>query len=385
MARITLAELGLLISTGDIEEEARKKWDKQEKARRGLSQVVVSLMPLLVLVMMAVFYLLSAPHTAELLDKITPGYGWVAPIGFELGVLIVSALRELGWKHADWRRDPSRFILGLLMFISITINVFGGFIAIVTKDSALKLSTVQDLLGALPTLPATSQILLIGLVIPIGIVIPIMAWYSGETLIKLALGRIQLSAENGEDRWLKDRRKILQQALFTEAIKHGAGQATAGQWSQTMVYRWYKEVIHEDQVAPTDARARAAVERLGEPTAAYSNQQREVGFGGLITDNGRRGQTGQIGFSGTQVQPFAGSPVHSVRLDEGTNGRTTDNGRTAGRDPNARARIAAYFDAHPEAVYLKSRDLEEIIDAKKTTINAVQQIYRQRLKGQSDD
>src|SRR5258706_9698239 len=34
-----------------------------------------------------VLYGLSAPHTASVFDKLTPGWGWIAPVGVEFGLL----------------------------------------------------------------------------------------------------------------------------------------------------------------------------------------------------------------------------------------------------------------------------------------------------------
>lgn len=368
MAQITAKDLSLTINVGNIEEEVRAAWEQKQKARRGLVQWMVRALPLGLLIMLVVFYTLSAPHTAGLIEKITPGWGMVAPIGFELGVLIVSMLIESGWKNKESVR-----ILRLLLGISIAINVGGGLISVITSSLTLELQrhTIQDLLARLPELPAEAQIVLIFLVIPMGVTIPVMSKWSGETLIKMALGKVQLTTESDEDRWLRERRKVLQQGLFSKAITMGAGQATAGEWSQRMVYQWYREAPQEHAVT-VDAYASSKLPDGSAMPAPVAS--RDFGFGG-IADNRT---TGQYGLTGNSVQEGHGLQAGNVHnVHENPDSGRTDSGQTSGRKRDAREIVREYLKANPDSVNMNVRSLADLLRVGKSTVSEVQREFRE--------
>src|SRR5690606_19459591 len=99
MGSITLKDLSQNIDVSQIAREARTQWEKSERGRLSLERKMLNALPIGLVVMVLVFYSLSAPHTAHILDMVTPGWGMFAPIGFEVGLLIVAALIEAGW-HA---------------------------------------------------------------------------------------------------------------------------------------------------------------------------------------------------------------------------------------------------------------------------------------------
>jgi hypothetical protein len=372
MAQITAKDLSTLISIGDVEETARQNWERTQRRRRGISQWLVRSLPVALMIMLIVFYALSAPHTAELLNKITPGVGWLAPVGFELGVLIVAALREAGWRSPNWRTDLTRWILYLLLLMSIAINVAGGFVSVVSVslDTDIQGNTLQAMLSLFPELPATAQIVLM-LVIPMGVLIPIMGKFAGEAVIKFSLNKISLSTENDEDRWLKDRRKLLQQALYAAAVKLGAGAVTAGDWSQRMVYHWYKEAVQE-RVTTTEAYASTRLPDAAAMPVPTAN--RDFGFAALA-DNRTIGQYGLTGNSVQQGQSEPLAPVHNVH-ENPDSGRTAD-GQTTGRRRDAREIVREYLRANPDSVNMNVRSLADLLRVGKSTVSEVQREFRE--------
>lgn len=82
---IKFQDLSELVNIGQVEQEARRLWDIQQRKRRRIEHWLIRALPVGLLIMACVFYALSAPHTAYIINLITPGWGWTAPIGFELG------------------------------------------------------------------------------------------------------------------------------------------------------------------------------------------------------------------------------------------------------------------------------------------------------------
>lgn len=253
---IKFQDLSELIDIGAVEVEARKLWEKQQRRQRRLEQWMVRLMPFGLLVMAIVFYLLSAQHTAMIVNMITPGWGWVAPIGFELGIVIIAAIRE-----ARWRSWFTWAIMMTLIGMSIIINVSGGFLSIVDfgiETDISKLTTMQ-LVDRFGILPAALQVAL-SIVIPFGVAIPVLASMVGESLVKLAMGRIKLQGDDDNARWINEMGRVMYNALLHAALKTGAGATTAAKWARAVSSGM------SDYDPVVDARARGLAAH--EPSAA---------------------------------------------------------------------------------------------------------------------
>lgn len=220
-----------------VEKDARQKWELEHRKRRRVEQWIIRLLPFGLIMMTLIFYGLSAPHTATLLSLITPTFvgQYLAPLGFELGILIIAALLEAGM-----RSRAAHFILWVLLLLSIVINVAGAFIAVVSLATgvALQKDTMGDLLARFTSLPATYQIVLI--LIPfIGAAIPIVSKLAGEVVVKIALGKITLERETDEQLWARESAKVMHGALLQAALRKGAGVKTAGNWAASLAEQMY--------------------------------------------------------------------------------------------------------------------------------------------------
>jgi hypothetical protein len=60
---------------------------KEEAPRRSVRDLIADTVPFWIILVALVPYGLSVPHTASTFDKLTPGWGWIAPIGVECGRL----------------------------------------------------------------------------------------------------------------------------------------------------------------------------------------------------------------------------------------------------------------------------------------------------------
>lgn len=246
MASITLKDLSQNIDVSQVARDARGRWEKTERGRLSVESKLLNLLPIGLVVMVLVFYSLSAPHTAHILDMVTPGWGIVAPVGFEIGLLIISALMEAGW-HARIMHG----VLWLLLSMSVVINVAASFLVVVSASPVvgedITKYTFQDLVGLYPTLPASIQIVLL-MVIPVGFTIPVITKLAGEAVVKLALGKVELSSTSLDELWAKVEQREVKSALMQKALELGAGVRTAGKWSSLIVDQMYGADEPDDPV-----------------------------------------------------------------------------------------------------------------------------------------
>ena len=287
--------------------------------------------------MVLVFYGLSAPHTAHLIGMITPNFvgQYLAPIGFELGVLIVAALIE-----ANWRNYITVGILWFLLLLSIVINVAGSFIAVIDAATTANISgdTMGQLLGRYSDLPATFQVVL-ALVVPVGVLIPIIAKLAGEGIVKLALGKVRLEQQSDEQRWAENRVSRVYTHLYNEALRMGAGTKTAANWAQSVVAGLYREDVAQMQ---TNA---ASKQHLPVP----SQPARAMGF------------MGQLGQSGTvQISPKPAEIVSTI--DQPQVQKDSNDSPDAGLSDVRvkKSHVVEWLRANPEMLYLDNRTLSKL-------------------------
>lgn len=266
MPQITLKRLNEVIDLKSEEDNAHALFDSQQVRRRNLNSWLVVALPWFQLISFVVFYLLSAPHTVYLVERITPNAGKLAPVALELGVVFTAAMR-----HKGWRGSLTFGVLWSLIVVNVIINVGGGFIAVVHSATLDGISdaTLMEVIGQFWTLPAEYQVLF-PLVVIIGILVPIMGKFSGEAVIKIATGEIKLETVTLDDLWLKERASVMKSALMRAAMKSGAGTKTAGSWAQRVV-----EQLYGDDDKPVHAVSRT------KRVPSFPEVQPEMGFGGI--------------------------------------------------------------------------------------------------------
>src|SRR5258706_11974287 len=140
--------------------QKRKRWLREEAPRRSLRDFITATVPYWIVLVALVLYSLSAPHMASVFDKLTPGWGWIAPIGVEFGLLYAAFHRRLGRDTAE-KTPWTLWALEILLFVTaMLVNGTGAFSSVIatTKLDALSFSAIVDRFRALP---ATSQAALI--------------------------------------------------------------------------------------------------------------------------------------------------------------------------------------------------------------------------------
>src|SRR5262245_16552795 len=170
-----------------IYRQERRRWLKEEAPRKSVRDIIGESVPFWIILVAVVLYGLSAPHTASVFDKLTPGWGWIAPVGVEFGLLYSAFRRRLAKANAE-RLPWTLWALEVLLFVTaMLVNGAGAFTSVVsaTHLDTLSFAAIGEQFG---NLPATSQAALImaGLA---AWIIPIGALVAGEGLAALALER----------------------------------------------------------------------------------------------------------------------------------------------------------------------------------------------------
>src|SRR5476651_582815 len=84
-----------MINVEAIYRQERQRWMREEAPRKSLRDMIAESVPYWIILVALVLYGLSAPHTASIFDKLTPGWGWIAPIGVEFGLLYTAFRRRV--------------------------------------------------------------------------------------------------------------------------------------------------------------------------------------------------------------------------------------------------------------------------------------------------
>src|SRR5262245_52052694 len=170
-----------------IYRQERRRWLKEEAPRKSVRDIIGESVPYWIILVAAVLYGLSAPHTAGVFDKLTPGWGWIAPIGVEFGLLYAAFRRRLA--KAEKQALPwTLWALEVLLFLTaMLVNGAGSFASVVevVQLNDLSFSAIAEQFGHMP---ATSQAAIIMAALS-AFIIPIGALVAGEGLAALALER----------------------------------------------------------------------------------------------------------------------------------------------------------------------------------------------------
>lgn len=351
MAKVTYSVLNTEIDILATADEARQNWQRKKARSLSLEQWVVRLIPVGIVIMFVVFYLLSAPHTVGILNRITPGWGWVSPIGLEIGVIVVAALREAGW-----RNTLTAFILISLLAVSILINVAGGVIAVIQggilpgaegllqDGERISQFNMPDLLERYGSLPAIVQIAFV-LAIILGVLIPIMGNFTGESVVKLAMGTIKLERTSIEELWAQERLVAVRTALYAKALDVGAGQITAGKWATKTANQLFPDDMFQPDGDENDAVSYQPAPTSGTYAGAHAKHQ-DFGFAGYARDRQDRG-TGQDRGQDALLLSFPRASGEPQRADI-DNKDSPGQGDSPGQVKMTRAMVKRWLVANPD-------------------------------------
>src|SRR5258706_8814208 len=122
-----------LMSIETIYHEERKRWFKEEAPRKSAREFIADSVPYWIVLVAVVLYGLSAPHTAAVFEKLTPGWGWIAPLGVEFGLLYAAFRRRIA-HHLVETIPWTLWALEILLFVTaMLVNGTGAFTSVVSS------------------------------------------------------------------------------------------------------------------------------------------------------------------------------------------------------------------------------------------------------------
>jgi hypothetical protein len=207
-----------MLDVETIYRQERQRWMSEEAPRKSAREVIAASVPYWIVLVAIVLYGLSAPHTAAVFDKLTPGWGFIAPIGVEFGLLYSAFRRRL----ARAMQTPTAWTLWaleiLLFLTAMLVNGAGAFTSVVaaTHLDSLSFAAMMERFG---NLPATSQAALIMAVLA-AFIIPIGALVAGEGLAALTIER-QMGVDLRELRWREVEFTVIYRAVFVRYLSLG--------------------------------------------------------------------------------------------------------------------------------------------------------------------
>ncbi len=208
---------------------ARSEWERTTRRRIGIQERIGTSIPWWLVAIALAFFLLSAPHTAATFDRLTPGYGWVAPVAVEIALLYAAFMRRRMADKGMKISGATRTLEILVFLVAVIVNGAGSFISVVDSTGVQQLSFAA-LISDFGTLPATSQVAL-SLVLPAALIIPIGTSVAGEGIAALILER-RSEGDLIEREWREVRIEVEFYALRDEAIRHGLSPSEAALWAK---------------------------------------------------------------------------------------------------------------------------------------------------------
>lgn len=204
----------------------RQRWMKEEAPKRSFRDILTGSVPYWIVLVALVLYGLSAPHTAGVFDKLTPGWGFIAPVGVEFGLLYAAFRRRLAQAENE-QLHWTLWALEILLFLTaMLVNGAGSFSSVI---AAVDLDTLSfaAIIEGFGNLPATSQAALIMAVLS-AFIIPIGALVAGDGLAALALER-RSGSDFREQRWQEVEFTVIYRAVFVRYLQQALPEKEARQ------------------------------------------------------------------------------------------------------------------------------------------------------------
>jgi hypothetical protein len=209
-----------------IYRQERQRWLREEAPRKNLRDIIADTVPYWIVIVAAVLYGLSAPHTAAVFDRLTHGWGFIAPIGVEFGLLYSAFRRRLAKDQGQSIPWTLWALEGLLFVTAMLVNGAGAFASVVASAGleSLSFAAIVERFG---NLPATSQAALVMAALS-AFIIPIGALVAGEGLAAIVLEK-RIGGDHRERRWKDVEFTVIYRAVFVRYLGNGQTERDARQ------------------------------------------------------------------------------------------------------------------------------------------------------------
>ncbi|MAS36070.1 MAG: hypothetical protein CL610_18830 [Anaerolineaceae bacterium] len=264
-----------IVDMDTLYREEHKRWLREDAPRRSFRDRLAASVPYWIIVVALVLYGLSAPHTAGVFDKLTPGWGWIAPIGVEFGLLYTAFRRRLA-RSRQTSVPLTLWVLEILLFLTAMLVNGAGAFASVVESVGLTALSFTAIGQQFAQLPATSQAALVMAGLS-AFIIPIGALVAGEGLAALALEH-EDHHHPADLAWQEAEFTVIYRAVYVRYIAQGLEERVARQRAHTEV-RGYL--------------GRGSVS-AGRMLSAPSAQSEPTGQNGQENGHTPNGQSGQV-------------------------------------------------------------------------------------------
>lgn len=322
-----------------VRRAARAEWERREGRRLGIQERIGQSVPWWLVAIAGAFFALSAPHTSHTFDRLTPGWGWVAPVGVELSLLYAAFRRRQVSQTKESMPSGLRWLEIFAFIVSILVNGAGSFTAVVAGSADTSTLSIAQLAVRFADLPAQSQIAL--LLAPLSaIIIPIGTWVAGEGVAALILER-RRTGNLLDQKWAQDRVEVEFAALRDAAVNAGISPGQASKWAAALVR----------EIAPASGGLSAPALNSGLPdlTPESTGLLAELPSGSLAESTGLSAPSAVSGKVST-------GKAYTKRMDA---------------KPLIRAAIQAHLDGGGTLQTLKAGDLITSLNVGKSTVYEV--------------
>lgn len=213
----------------EVRAQARERWEIQQRKKSGFYERLIKIViPVGLFTIATVFFLLSAQHTVEVFGILSPGMGWSAPIGIELGIVYSAFMLSEAAFQGSTVSGAITTLRRLLLTIIVIANGAGSLIVVVQSAGLANLSTA-NIIASFGTLSATNQVALV-LAVLAAFAIPTAAIVSGEGFFHY-LTESRRERRTLDELWSQARGGVEFEALRDAAINGGATPGKAARWA----------------------------------------------------------------------------------------------------------------------------------------------------------
>lgn len=212
------------IDLANIRASAKQRWLSERKARSTFLDRVENSVPWWLIVIALTIFALSASHTIETFNLITPGLAVVAPLFVELGLLYTAFHRKKSRKSGEEVGLINWLFEIMLFMVAVGVNAVGSWNMIVT---ALGIDNLpfDKIMAGYSQMPSKQAAALL-LVPAAAVIIPVGAVAVGEGLSKLIFERKQQTDTTEQD-WIVAAPEYLYPVFFDALIAAGETPAKA--------------------------------------------------------------------------------------------------------------------------------------------------------------
>lgn len=278
---ISSNESGISANLQEVYLQTKSQWLKNNKTKISTRKRASDSVPYWIILVALCLYLLSAPHTSAVFDLLTPGWGWVAPLAVEFGLLYASFRKRVAASSSEKLIWQLKALETLLFMTAILVNGAGSFIS-VAHVTNIQNSSFADLFNSFGGLPAITQV---GLIMSIfaALIIPLGALTAGEGLAHLILSNSYLPTSNDDERWLTVANQEFYRALFSLYVSQGYSTRDARQLAGNETKAFLAPVLNTGSLPPSGGLSVAPAPLIAPLMASKSNA---LPIAAPHTDNG---------------------------------------------------------------------------------------------------